>query len=117
MGAIHFSIDEELLGLLCRELPLNIFFETGTFEGESLEIARKYIAECHSVELSPDYYAAAAAPVRGRRRRSSLPGRVVRLPALATRAVHDGPDAVLARRALVRRGKHRRRKFAKPAAG
>ena len=65
MGAITFSIDEELLGLLCRELSLNVFFETGTFEGESLEIARKYIVECHSVELSPEYYAVAAARFAG----------------------------------------------------
>ncbi len=65
MGAINFSIDEELLELLCRELPLGIFFETGTFEGESLEIARKYFSECHSVELSPEYHAVAAARFAG----------------------------------------------------
>src|SRR4051794_41025566 len=52
MGAISFSLDEKLLALLSRELPLKLFFETGTFQGESLRIARPFFPECHSVELS-----------------------------------------------------------------
>ncbi|MDB6110759.1 MAG: hypothetical protein JWR69_2509 [Pedosphaera sp.] len=59
MGAISFSLDEKLLGLLSRELPLRTFFETGTFKGESLRLARQFFPECHSVELSPEYHAAA----------------------------------------------------------
>jgi hypothetical protein len=59
MGAIHFSLDERLIGLFTRELPLETFVETGTFRGETLAMARKYFPECHSGELSPELYAAA----------------------------------------------------------
>jgi hypothetical protein len=60
MGAISFSLDVRLLDLLTREAGLKIFFETGTFKGETLALARKYFPESHSVELSLEYYAAAA---------------------------------------------------------
>lgn len=53
MGAISFSIDEKLLAFLTRELPLKLFVETGTFKGDSLEIARRFFDTCHSVEASP----------------------------------------------------------------
>jgi hypothetical protein len=59
MGAIHFSIDERLLTLFARELPILTFVETGTFKGESLRAARKIFPECHSIEMSPEYFAEA----------------------------------------------------------
>lgn len=59
MGAIHFSIDERLLALFARELPIKTFVETGTFKGESLAAARKFFPECYSVEMSAEYFAAA----------------------------------------------------------
>src|SRR5579884_855981 len=59
MGAINFSIDPSLIQLFARELPLKIFAETGTFKGESLRTALRFFKECHSVELSPEYHAAA----------------------------------------------------------
>lgn len=59
MGAIHFSLDERLVELFTRELPLTTFVETGTFRGDTLEMARKHFPECHSGELSPELHAAA----------------------------------------------------------
>lgn len=59
MGAIHFSIDRKLLELFSRELPIQTFVETGTFKGETLELARSFFPECYSVEMSPEYHAAA----------------------------------------------------------
>jgi len=56
MGAISFSIDETLLGFLTRELPLKLFVETGTFKGDSLELARRFFASCYSVEASPELF-------------------------------------------------------------
>ena len=53
MGAISFSIDEKLLAFFKRELPVKTFAETGTFKGDSLEIARKFFDACYSVEASP----------------------------------------------------------------
>ena len=38
MGAISFSIDENLVKELRKFLPLEIFIETGTFLGDSLEL-------------------------------------------------------------------------------
>ncbi len=57
MGAVHFSIDEEFVKFLVRELPLQLFVETGTFRGDTLELARKYFGECQSAELSPQLFA------------------------------------------------------------
>ena len=67
MGAVHFSLDRNLLRLLTSELPLKTFVETGTFKGETLEMAQELFAECYSVELSPEYYSAAAHKFEGRR--------------------------------------------------
>ena len=59
MGAINFSFDPKLMEFLAHELPLKIFVETGTFKGDSLRKAMLLFKECHSVELSPEYHAAA----------------------------------------------------------
>ena len=42
MGAISFSIDENLIKELMKFLPLEIFIETGTFLGDSVECAGRY---------------------------------------------------------------------------
>jgi hypothetical protein len=56
MGAINFSLDENLVEFLARELPVKLFVETGAFHGDSLEIARHHFPECRSVEMSPELY-------------------------------------------------------------
>lgn len=56
MGAISFSIDENLLAFLTRASPLKLFAETGTFKGDSLLIARRFFERCESVEASPELY-------------------------------------------------------------
>jgi hypothetical protein len=65
MGAISFSLDPRLVEFFRRELPLARFVETGTFRGETLRLAAQQFAECHSVELSPELYQAAAAAFAG----------------------------------------------------
>lgn len=59
MGAIHFSLDERLLAFFTRRLPLEVFVETGTYKGDSLRLGRRFFQECHSVEMSPQYFAQA----------------------------------------------------------
>jgi hypothetical protein len=59
MGAINFSLDRKLLEFLARQLPLEVFVETGTFKGDSLRLAHGVLKECHSVEKSPYYFEAA----------------------------------------------------------
>lgn len=59
MGAISFNIDELLVKELQSHLPLELFVETGTFRGESLETVNSYFTECISIELSLEYYTAA----------------------------------------------------------
>ncbi len=54
MGAITFSIDPRLVLKLKEVLPLEIFVETGTFEGDTLEQVLGLFRECHSVELSKE---------------------------------------------------------------
>jgi len=53
MGAISFSIDERLLAFFTKELPLEVFVETGTFKGDSVNVARRFFRQCHTVEMSP----------------------------------------------------------------
>lgn len=60
MGAVSFSIDENLIKELRKFLPLEMFIETGTFLGDSLESAGRYFECCYSVELSEEYYLAAS---------------------------------------------------------
>ena len=60
MGAINFTLDPNLIRELKRLLPLPLFVETGTFRGESLDAVQPLFDECLSIELSPEYYAAAA---------------------------------------------------------
>jgi hypothetical protein len=59
MGAISFTIDLHLLRELRRHLPLQTFVETGTFQGDTLDLARHEFDECYSAELSQAYYEAA----------------------------------------------------------
>lgn len=57
MGAVRFSLDPELLRCLTGVLPLEVFVETGTFQGDTVQSALPFFKEVHSVELSPAYYA------------------------------------------------------------
>lgn len=60
MGAVDFSIDTKLVACLQRALPISVFVETGTFEGEAIARVRDLFDEIHSIELSDHYYAQAA---------------------------------------------------------
>lgn len=59
MGAISFTLDQSLVRELRRHLHCTRFVETGTFRGDSLEIAQALFAHCLSIELSPEYHEAA----------------------------------------------------------
>ncbi len=59
MGAISFSIDKKLLQLFRQRLQAAMFVETGTYQGDSLNVAADIFDECHSIELSYDLYEAA----------------------------------------------------------
>ena len=50
MGAVHFSIDDRLLARLTELLPLEVFVETGTFEGDTVDAALTYFDELHTIE-------------------------------------------------------------------
>ncbi|WP_145573389.1 glycosyltransferase family 2 protein [Yersinia alsatica] len=56
MGAVNFSIDPMLVNTLKSSLPLDIFVETGTFKGDTIELIRDKFSEIYSVELSNEYY-------------------------------------------------------------
>jgi hypothetical protein len=64
MGAVDFLIDAELVAVLKEQLPLRVFVETGTFEGESIRRVRAQFEEIHSVESSPEYYTQAVSRFR-----------------------------------------------------
>lgn len=56
MGAIHFSIDKNLVDFFRRMLPLETFVETGTFEGDSVERVCSDFREIYSVEIAESYH-------------------------------------------------------------
>ena len=56
MGAIHFSLDLNLVQTLKKTLPLDVFVETGTFHGDTLITMAPLFNELHSVELSKELW-------------------------------------------------------------
>jgi threonine aldolase len=56
VGSVTFSIDSKLVETLSHCLPLDVFVETGTFCGETLELINGYFKHNYSVELSEHYY-------------------------------------------------------------
>lgn len=56
MGAVSFSLDTLLVDALQDVLPLKVFVETGTFQGDSLDHLKNKFFELHSIELSPEHY-------------------------------------------------------------
>src|SRR5919204_2716903 len=60
MGAVSFSIDAGLVSRLHTVLPLQVFVETGTYEGASVRAVLPQFEELHTIELSAQLYARAA---------------------------------------------------------
>jgi hypothetical protein len=56
MGAIDFSLNEELLKKIAALLETEVFFETGTFKGDTLAMARSHVPRCLSVEMAESLY-------------------------------------------------------------
>ncbi|MBM3803164.1 MAG: hypothetical protein FJW26_12760 [Acidimicrobiia bacterium] len=56
MGAVHFSVDTKVIEELKRHLPLSVLVETGTFEGDTVALARPYFDRVYTVESSEKYY-------------------------------------------------------------
>jgi len=54
MGAIHFSLDVNLVEALRKDLPLSTFVETGTFHGDTLIVMAPIFKKLYSVELSKE---------------------------------------------------------------
>src|SRR4051794_12950820 len=52
MGAVDFSLDPALVEALQSVLHCEIFVETGTFEGDTIERVRGEFSEIHSLEVS-----------------------------------------------------------------
>lgn len=60
MGAVHFSIDTKLLEHLTELLPLTVFVETGTFQGDTVQAARPFFEKLYSAEVVEKHYQLAA---------------------------------------------------------
>lgn len=56
MGAIHFSLDPELIYALRRTLPLQIFLETGTFRGDTTSAAAQLFEKVYTIEISSELF-------------------------------------------------------------
>jgi glycosyltransferase involved in cell wall biosynthesis len=56
LGAIHFSVDAALIGVLKAVLPLDIFVETGTFSGDTTAAVQSMFSDIYTIELSGKYH-------------------------------------------------------------
>lgn len=56
MGAIHFSLDPALAKLFREDPGVEVFVETGTFQGDTIAAMREVFPEIHSVELSEELH-------------------------------------------------------------
>ena len=65
MGAVDFSIDPKLVSILQQQLPLSIFVETGTFEGETIQRMRPFFQKIYSSELSDKHFRKASERFKG----------------------------------------------------
>lgn len=61
MGAVHFSIDTDLVRFFRDRLAIPVFVETGTYRGDSLERVRPFFDRLLSVEFSPRFFQEASA--------------------------------------------------------
>lgn len=61
MGAISFSLDATLLRTLLTLADFDLFVETGTYQGDTVALARTYFAEVISIERDATLAQAAAA--------------------------------------------------------
>ncbi|MES2935166.1 MAG: glycosyltransferase [Pseudomonadota bacterium] len=61
MGAVNFSLDRKLVEALKEALHLDVFVETGTFQGETINSVKDCFLEIHSVELSAERFEEARA--------------------------------------------------------
>lgn len=52
MGAVNFSLDVQLVASLKKVLPLTVFFETGTFKGDTVDAMLPYFDRFITAELS-----------------------------------------------------------------
>jgi len=56
MGAIHFSLDANLVRALRARLPLESFVETGTFRGDTAHAMAPLFPSVHTIELADELY-------------------------------------------------------------
>ncbi|HMB90213.1 MAG TPA: glycosyltransferase [Rhodothermales bacterium] len=61
MGAITFSIDPDLIQALTKNTSFDLFVETGTYQGETVQRVRSFVPRVISIEQAESYYQAATA--------------------------------------------------------
>jgi len=89
MGAVSFSIDLGLVAALKKAIPLDVFVETGTFRGDTVELVKDHFREIHTVELSPEYYEAARSRFGARANIDLVQGDSAEVLAVWASGLHD----------------------------
>ena len=56
MGAVCFSIDPGAVAVLVESLSLEVFVETGTFNGDSIAAVADRFSRIYSIEIDPTFY-------------------------------------------------------------
>ena len=74
MGAIRFSIDPALVQALREALPIEVFVETGTFNGQTIDTVLPFFDEIYTCEASKDLHREAVKKFSGANKVRSLLG-------------------------------------------
>jgi hypothetical protein len=56
MGAVNFSLDINLVKEVKKKFLLDVFIETGTFKGDTIENVKDIFKNIYSVEISNEYF-------------------------------------------------------------
>jgi hypothetical protein len=56
MGAVNFSLDIDLVKEVKKKFLLDVFIETGTFKGDTIENVKDIFKNIYSVEISNEYF-------------------------------------------------------------
>lgn len=89
MGAVNFSLDVHLVERINEMLPLSVFFETGTFKGDTVNAMLPYFDRLITVELSEPLWKEATNRFAGERKVESCLGNSADVIAKFSRELKD----------------------------
>lgn len=66
MGLVYKGLPTDLVDSITKEIPIDLFVETGTFMGDSLAAAAEIFPQCYSIEIAEELYQKAVKRFEGK---------------------------------------------------